>query len=107
MRERYWTGVRPQRHRFMLIALPLVVMMAVSLVVGMRIAGHGAATLRLTSRGTPTPAAQRTSPRAARSAVPATAAPATGPAGPASPGSTPSPSAMPTAAATATTTATP
>lgn len=107
MRERYWTGVRPQRHRFMLIALPLVVMTAVSLIVGMRIASHGAATLRLTSRGTPTPAAQPTSPRAARSAKPATAVPATSPAGPASPGSTPSPSALPTGAATATATAVP
>ena len=104
MRERYWTGVRPQRHRFMLIALPLVVMTAVSLIVGMRIASHGAATLRLTSRGTPTPAAQRTSPRAARSARPATAAPATSPAGP---GSTPSPSAVPAGAVTATATAVP
>jgi len=88
----------------MLIALPLVVMTAVSLIVGMRIASHGAATLRLTSRGTPTPAAQRTSPRAARSARPATAAPATSPAGP---GSTPSPSAVPTGAVTATATAVP
>ncbi len=103
MRDRYWTGVRPQRHRFMLIALPLVVMTAVSLIVGMRIASHGAATLRLTSRGTPTPAAQRTSPRAARSARPATAAPAS----PAGPGSTPSPSAVPAGAATATATAVP
>ena len=103
MRERYWTGVRPPRNRFMLIALPLVVMMAVSLIVGMRIASHGAATLRLTSRGTPTPAAQRTSPRAARSTVPATASPA----GSASPGSTPSPSGVPAAAATATATSVP
>ena len=101
MRERYWTGVRPQRHRFMLIALPLVVMTAVSLIVGMRIASHGAATLRLTSRGTPTPAAQRTSPRAARSALPATTA------SPAAPGSTPSPSAVPTGAVTGTATAVP
>ncbi len=100
MRDRYWTGVRPQRNRIMLIALPLVVMTAVSLIVGMRIASHGAATLRLTSRGTPTPAAQRISPRTARSARQAPAARATSPAGPGSPGSTPSPSALPTATAT-------
>jgi len=88
----------------MLIALPLVVMTAVSLIVGMRIASHGAATLRLTSRGTPTPAAQRTSPRAARSARPASAAPATSPVGP---GSTPTPSAVPRRAGIATVTAVP
>ncbi len=107
MREKYWTGVRPPRNRFMLIALPLVVMMAVSLIVGMRIASHGAATLRLTSRGTPTPAAQRTSPRRARSPVPVTATPATSPAGSASPASTPGSSAVPATAATGTATAVP
>ena len=104
MRERYWTGVRPNRNRGLLIALPVVVMMAVSLIVGMRIAGHGADTLRLTSRGTPTPAARRGSPGAARAAVQATArpaAPAISPARPARPG-TPSPSAVPSGTATAT-----
>jgi hypothetical protein len=107
MRERYWTGVRPPRNRGMLIALPVVVMMAVSLILGMRIAGHGAATLRLTSRATPTPAARQGSPHAAHATVPPAAAPATSPAGPASPGSTPNPSAVPTAAATALATAVP
>jgi hypothetical protein len=87
----------------MLIALPVVVLTAVSLIVGMRIAGHGDATLRLTSRGsgTPAPAAQRTSQRDVPTPAPSSASPGGTP----TPGGAPSPSALPSPIATVTATA--
>ena len=92
MREKYWTGVRPQSNRIMLILLPLVITMAVGLIVGIRLAGHGDATLRLTSRGSgaPTPTAQH-SGQPGGPTVRSTAPAATPSPGAATPGATPSP----------------
>jgi hypothetical protein len=92
MREKYWTGVRPQSNRIMLILLPLVITMAVGLIVGIRLAGHGAATLRLTSRGSgaPTPTAQHSGRQAGPTVRPTGPAPTPSP-GAATPGGTPSP----------------
>jgi hypothetical protein len=93
MREKYWTGVRPQSNRIMLILLPLVITMAVGLIVGIRLAGHGGGTLRLTSRGSgaPTPTAQHSGRRTGPAVPPTAPAPAPSP-GAASPGAvTPSP----------------
>ncbi len=87
MREKYWTGVRPQSNRILLILLPLVITMAVGLIVGIRLAGHGGAALRLTSRGSgaPTPTAQHSGHQTGPAVRPTAAAPAASP-GVSSPG---------------------
>jgi hypothetical protein len=67
MRDSGWSGDRMPRNRIMLIAVPLIVVMAVGLIVGIRLAGERDATLRLSNTGQ----------RAANS-TPATPAPAGG-----------------------------
>jgi hypothetical protein len=67
MRDSEWSGDRMPRNRIMLIAVPLIVVMAVGLIVGIRLVGERDATLRLSNTG-----------QGAANSTPATAAPAGG-----------------------------
>jgi len=88
MRNRHWSAPGAPRGRFMLIAVPLVITMAVGLVLGIRLVSERNASLRLSAQGAAsasgTPAASATasaSPAATASASPT--APATSSATPA------------------------
>ena len=88
MRNRHWSASGAPRGRFMLIAVPLVITMAVGLVLGIRLVSERNASLRLSAQGAPsasgTPAVTTSvpaSPAATASASPT--APATAAAPPA------------------------
>jgi len=51
MRGDQWSGDRMPRNRIMLMAVPLIVVMAVGLIVGIRLVGERDATLRLSNTG--------------------------------------------------------
>ena len=86
MRNRHWSAPGAPKGRFLLIAVPLVITMAVGLVIGIRLVSERNASLRLSAQGaapasgTPAttgsaPASPATTARASPT-VPATAAPA-------------------------------
>jgi hypothetical protein len=67
MRDSGWSGDRMPRNRIMLMAVPLIVVMAVGLIVGIRLVGERDATLRLSNTG-----------QGAANSTPATVGPAGG-----------------------------
>jgi hypothetical protein len=86
MRNRHWSAPGAPKGRFLLIAVPLVITMAVGLVIGIRLVSERNASLRLSAQG----------------AAPASGTPAATASAPASPATTAR--ASPTVPATATTT---
>jgi len=91
MRDRRWSAPGAPRGRFLLIAVPLVITMAVGLVIGIRLVSERNASLQLSAQGaapaSSTPAATATGPAgpaassSASAAAPASTAPAAAAAG--------------------------
>jgi hypothetical protein len=75
MRDRRWSAPGAPRGRFLLIAVPLVITMAVGLVIGIRLVSERNASLQLSAQGAaPAAAAPASTPPAAAAPAPAAAA---------------------------------